>query len=301
MNIILAMLATFLWGTTYAVTQYSLSGWPPLLLGALRALPAGLLLLAIKPSIPASKDWPILLRLGAINIALFFGLLFIMAQTLPSAISGVGMVSLPVFAMLYYWLLHKKRPTLIQFISGSTLITLAWFLFDPLNLTLNPVGLMAMMAALISIIIGSTLIKGLGTKIHWWNVLCWQLIIGGTLLSIISFAHALKAPEQYLYVLQHISLLNVLGLIWLIVFNTMLAYALYVWLLSRMTVVEFTFAGISNPIAGILMGLVLMGDSFSAFQYLLMSLIILTSLIGSLMSTYFEKKKRKKMNLQNTQ
>jgi drug/metabolite transporter (DMT)-like permease len=296
MNVILAMLATFLWGTTYAVTQYSLSGWPPLLLGALRALPAGLILLAIKPSFPAAKDWPILLRLGAINIALFFGLLFIMAQTLPSAISGVGMVSLPVFAMFYSWLLHKKRPTLIQFTSGAILISLAWLLFDPLNLTLNPVGLMAMLAALISIIIGSTLIKGLGTKIHWWSVLCWQLIIGGALLSFISFAHALKTPEQYLSVLQNISMNNVLGLIWLIVFNTMIAYALYVWLLSRMTVVEFTFAGISNPIAGILMGLLLMGDSFSLLQYSLMGLIILTSLLGSLMGTYVERKKRKKMN-----
>lgn len=295
MNIILAMLAAFFWGTTYAVTQYSLSGWPPLLLGALRALPAGLILLAIKPSMPKRKDWPILIRLGSVNIALFFGLLFIMAQTLPSAISGVGMVSLPVFAMLYYWLLHKKKPTIIQLTSGGILISLAWLLFDPLNLTLNPIGLMAMAAALASIIIGSNIIQGLGTKIHWWSVLSWQLIIGGSILSVITFAHALKAPEQYLFVLEHISLLNILGLTWLIILNTMLAYALYVWLLGRMTVVEFTFAGISNPVAGILMGLLLVGESFTLFQYTLMASIIVTSLSGSLISTYYEKHKRKKL------
>jgi len=299
MNIILAMLAAFFWGTTYAVTQYSLSGWPPLLLGALRALPAGLLLLAIKPSIPKAKDWPILIRLGSINIALFFGLLFIMAQTLPSAISGVGMVSLPVFAMFYYWLIHKNAPTKIQLISGTILISLAWFLFDPLNLTLNPVGLFAMFAALMSIVIGSNIIQGLKARMHWWSVLCWQLIIGGSLLSIVAFAHALSSPTQYLSVLQHFSLLNALGLIWLILLNTMLAYALYVWLLSRMTVVEFTFAGISNPIAGILMGLLLVGDTFTLYQYLLMACIIATSLIGSLLSTYYERKKRQKLSTDN--
>lgn len=299
MNIILAMLAAFFWGTTYAVTQYSLSGWPPLLLGALRALPAGLLLLAIKPSIPNAKDWPILIRLGAINIALFFGLLFIMAQTLPSAISGVGMVSLPVFAMFYYWLIHKKKPTKVQLISGTILITLAWLLFDPLNLTLNPVGLIAMLAALMSIVIGSNIIQGLKGKMHWWPVLCWQLIIGGSLLSIIAFTHALSSPTQYLSVLQDFSRLNAMGLIWLILLNTMLAYALYVWLLSRMTVVEFTFAGISNPIAGILMGLLLVGDTFTLHQYLLMLCIIATSLIGSLLSTYYERKKIKKTNKNN--
>ncbi|WP_025564705.1 EamA family transporter [Psychromonas sp. SP041] len=293
MNVMLAMLAAFLWGTTYAVTQYSLPGWPPLLLGAIRALPAGLLLLAFKPSMPEAKYWPILVRLGSINIALFFGLLFIMAQTLPSAISGVGMVSLPVFAMFYYWLLHKKKPSKIQFISGMTLITLAWLLFDPLNLTLNPVGLIAMIAALASIVIGSNIIQGLKGKMHWWSVLCWQLIIGGSILTIIAFAHALSAPAQYLSVLQNFTSLNAMGLIWLVLLNTMLAYGLYVWLMTRMTVVEFTFAGISNPVAGILMGLLLVGDQFTLNQYLLMALIIATSLIGSLLSTYFERKKLK--------
>ncbi|MEL0660800.1 EamA family transporter [Psychromonas arctica] len=293
MNVMLAMLAAFLWGTTYAVTQYSLPGWPPLLLGAIRALPAGLLLLAFKPSMPEAKYWPILVRLGSINIALFFGLLFIMAQTLPSAISGVGMVSLPVFAMFYYWLLHKKKPSKIQFISGMTLITLAWLLFDPLNLTLNPVGLIAMIAALASIVVGSNIIQGLKGKMHWWSVLCWQLIIGGSILTIIAFAHALSAPTQYLSVLQNFTSLNAMGLIWLVLLNTMLAYGLYVWLMTRMTVVEFTFAGISNPVAGILMGLILVGDQFTLNQYLLMALIIATSLIGSLLSTYYERKKLK--------
>jgi len=293
MNVILAMIAAFFWGTTYAVAQYSLPDWPPLLLGAIRALPAGILLFAIKPTIPNKNDWPILIRLGSVNIAMFFGLLFIMAQTLPSAISGVGMVSLPVFAMIYYWLFHKTKPTKTQIISGSILISLAWLLFDPLNLTLNPVGLLAMFAALASIVIGSNIIKGLGTRMHWWTVLCWQLIIGGALLTVISFIQALHSPIQYMNALQNISLLNVLGLIWIIVLNTMLAYALYVWLLSRMTVVEFTFAGISNPVAGILMGLLLVGESFSAFQYTLMGLIIVTSLLGSLIATFLEQRTKK--------
>ena len=48
MNIVLAMIPAFFWGTTYAVTQLTLPDWPPLLLGALRALPAGLILLLIK-------------------------------------------------------------------------------------------------------------------------------------------------------------------------------------------------------------------------------------------------------------
>ena len=75
--------------------------------------------------------------------------------------------------------------------------------------------------------------------------------------------------------------------------NTALAYGLYVWLLRRMTVVEFTFAGVTNPIAGILSGLVLMGESFSIQQYSLMGAIILTSLISPLVGNYQKRKEQK--------
>ncbi|MCF2848761.1 EamA family transporter, partial [Pseudoalteromonas sp. PAST1] len=63
MNILFAMIPAFLWGTTYALTKYATPDWPPLLLGALRALPAGLLLLLLKPSLPTRSQWPSLLTL----------------------------------------------------------------------------------------------------------------------------------------------------------------------------------------------------------------------------------------------
>ncbi|WP_045498542.1 DMT family transporter, partial [Vibrio hyugaensis] len=251
MNILLAMIPAFFWGTTYAVTQFTLPDWPPVLLGALRALPAGLLLLAIKPSLPKKQDWKILLILGTINIAFFFGLIFVMALTLPSAISGVGMISVPVFAMLFGWTIYKRQPSSIQAISGATLIALAWFLFDPSSITLNPVGLVAMLAAITCIVIGSSVTKSLGSRMHWWTVLTWQLIIGGVVLSIAAGVLAGRNPEPYIHAVQNTSLRNVCGLLWVILLNTALGYGMYVWLLQRMSVVDFTFGGIANPIAGI--------------------------------------------------
>lgn len=296
MNIILAMVTAFCWGTTYAVTQYSLEGWPPLLLGALRALPAGLLLLMIKPNLPERNDWVILLRLGAINIALFFSLLFVMSQTLPSAISGMGMMYVPVFAMLFHWLVDKKSPTKLQALSGILLIVLAWNLFDPQQIQLNSIGLLALAAAIGCIVLGSNMTKSLTKNIHWWTVLSWQLILGGGLLAMAASLQAIVSPTQYINAWQNINHLNGLGLLWLILPNTALAYTLYVWLLSRMTVVEFTFAGISNPVAGILMGLFLLGESFSFHQYSLMAAMILTSLLSPLFTHYLHKKKIKKVN-----
>lgn len=290
MNILLAMIPAFFWGTTYAVTQFTLPDWPPVLLGALRALPAGLLLLAIKPSLPKKQDWKILLVLGTINIALFFGLIFVMALTLPSAISGVGMISVPVFAMLFGWAVYKRQPSLIQGISGAALIALAWFLFDPSSITLNPIGLIAMLSAIMCIVIGSSVTKSLGARMHWWTVLTWQLILGGIILSIAAAIFASFNPEPYVGALQNASLRNVSGLLWVIVLNTALGYGMYVWLLQRMSVVDFTFGGIANPVAGIVSGLVLMGESFTPVQYSLMLGMILMSLVPQLVMSFKQKR-----------
>lgn len=298
MNMMLAMLVAFCWGTTYAVTQYTLQGWPPLLLATLRALPAGLLLLMIKPNLPKTNEWGILLRLGLINIALFFSLLFVMSQTLPSAISGIGMISVPIFAMLLNWIFYKKSSSKAQVLSGILLMILAGLLFDPQQIQLSNIGLFALLAAILCVVIGGNLTKSLALNIHWWTILSWQLILGGMLLAIISSLQAIVSPAQYLNVLQSFSRLNMFGLLWLCLINTAFAYALYVWLLKRMSVVEFTFAGISNPIAGISMGLLLLSESFSFHQYSLMVAMIVTSLLPPLFSYYLNQKQKKTNKLQ---
>ncbi|MGV2986540.1 DMT family transporter [Vibrio sp. E150_011] len=290
MNILLAMIPAFYWGTTYAVTKFSLPDWPPILLGALRALPAGLLLIACKPTLPQKGDWPILFSLGLVNIAVFFGLIFVMAQTLPSAISGVGMVSVPVFAMLYHWLIGKRKPSWIQAISGLLLVIIAYFLFSPGSMVLNPVGLGAMLAAIMCIVVGSSVTKSLGNRMHWWTVLTWQLILGGTMLAIAAGIHATMTPSLYLNVYQNLDSRNIMGLLWVIGLNTALGYGMYVWLLQRMTVVDFTFGGIANPIAGIVCGMVLLGESFTTPQYVLMAGMIVTSLLPQVILAIRQKK-----------
>ncbi len=46
--------------------------------------------------------------------------------------------------------------------------------------------------------------------------------------------------------------------------------------------VAFTFGGIANPVAGIVTGMVLMGESFTAVQYSLMTGMIIMSLLPQL-------------------
>jgi drug/metabolite transporter (DMT)-like permease len=288
------MIPAFLWGTTYAVTKYATPDWPPLLLGALRALPAGLLLLLLKPSLPTRSQWPSLLTLGAVNIALFFAFIFIIAVNLPAAIAGVGMVSVPVVALLYAWIVKGQRPARVQAFCAIALVVLAWLLFDPAYVSLNVLGVAALLGALLTIVIGSTLVQSLSVHIHWWVVLTWQLIIGGSILLLAAFIDgSLLNPEQYQVVFEPISALQYSALFWLIVPNTAIAYTLYVWLLGRMSVAEFSFGTIANPIAGIVCAVLLINEQYQDWQYLLMFMMIVFSVLPQML-------KLKQLKLQKT-
>jgi drug/metabolite transporter (DMT)-like permease len=75
------------WGTTYIVTTELLPPGRPLLTAALRALPAGLLLLAVTRRLPHGDWWWRAAVLGTLNIGAFFALLFISAYRLPGGVA----------------------------------------------------------------------------------------------------------------------------------------------------------------------------------------------------------------------
>jgi drug/metabolite transporter (DMT)-like permease len=298
MNILLAMIPAFLWGTTYAVTKYATPDWPPILLGAVRALPAGIILLLFKPSWPKINQWGGLLLLAVVNIALFFTFIFIMAVNLPAAIAGVGMVSVPVVALIYAWIFKGQRPALVQSACAFGVMVLAWRLFDPQHVVINATGIFALAAALLCIVVGSTLVQKISRKIHWWTVLTWQLILGGYMLAMTVIAQAVYfEPQQYHVLSESITTTQWIALFWLVVPNTALAYTLYVWLLGRMTVVEFTFGTIANPIAGILSAVVLLAEQYQAWQYGIMIMMITFSVLPQGVKLVQQSRRRKKASV----
>lgn len=192
------------------------------------------------------------------------------------------MVSVPVFAMIIYWVVYKQKPSLLKLACGLGLVVFAWALFNPSSMTLDPIGMLAMLGAISCIVIGSLLTQALGKSMHWYGVVTWQLIIGGFGLGLAALVQYLIQPDAFA-VMTSVNVTNVVGLVWIIVLNTALAYALYVWLLQRMSVVDFTFAGVANPIAGVLFGWLLLGETFHIVQYALMAAMIVFSMLPQVM------------------
>ncbi len=84
----LTALAPITWGTSYLVTTELLPPDRPLLTATLRALPAGLLLLAVTRLLPRGGWWWKAAVLGTLNIGAFFALMFVSAYRLPGGVAA---------------------------------------------------------------------------------------------------------------------------------------------------------------------------------------------------------------------
>src|SRR5215468_8222898 len=89
-------LAPAIWGTTYLATTQLLPAGRPLLAAVLRALPAGLVLIAITRRLPHGIWWWRAFVLGALNIGAFFALLFVAAYRLPGGVAATIIAAQPL-------------------------------------------------------------------------------------------------------------------------------------------------------------------------------------------------------------
>ena len=111
LNIALTALAPMSWGTTYIVTTEFLPPGHPLLVGALRSLPIGLLLTIALRQLPKGIWWWRILILGGLNIGIFHPLLLIAAYRLPGGVVASTGAIQPLLVALFSWLIWPKKTT----------------------------------------------------------------------------------------------------------------------------------------------------------------------------------------------
>ena len=92
----LAALAPIAWGSGYYVTETFLPPDRPLFGAMVRALPFGLLLLALRPGLPHGIWWWRSLVLGILNVGAFFVLIFVAAYRLPGGLAATLTATAPV-------------------------------------------------------------------------------------------------------------------------------------------------------------------------------------------------------------
>ncbi len=261
-------LAPVAWGANYYVTHRYLPAGAPLWGAALRALPAGLLLLAAARRLPRGAWWWRSAVLGALNTAAFFVLVYLASQWLPAGTAAMVMALSPLALMLCAWLLVGERPLPAQLLGGAVGVggVVLMLAGDPgpaggtggASGTDGLPGLLASLGALLASSVGYVLAKrwaapadGGGTP----GVLAstaWQLTLGGLLL--LPVAALAEGPPPAL----DGGALAAFGYTSLVA--TALAFLVWFTGLRRLPAATVGLIGLLNPVTGVLLGTALDGE-----------------------------------------
>ncbi|MGE3588731.1 MAG: EamA family transporter [Ilumatobacteraceae bacterium] len=251
-------LAPAAWGLTYLVTTELLPSGRPMLVGALRALPAGLILLVITRQRPRGMWWWRAAVLGTLNIGAFFALLFVAAYRLPGGVAAtLGAIQPLVAGGLAVVLLGERlQPRVI----GASLLGLGGvsLLVLRADARLDGLGVAAGLAGACSMATGVVLTKRWGRPVSLMAFTSWQLIAGGLVLAPLALAlEGLPAG---------LTTRNLAGFTWLATGGTAVAYVLWFRGIARLPVGQVSLLGVLSPIVAVLSGWLVLGQRLTALQ-----------------------------------
>jgi len=271
------------WGSTYYVTQTFLPTGAPLWGATLRALPAGLVLLAVSRRRPTGTWWWRSAVLGTMNMGAFFGLLFVAAQRLPSSTASMVMANSPIALMLVAWLVLSERPRARALAGAGVGIAGALLMLGGGAGGVDAVGLLASVSAMLLASFGFVLAKRWGSGGGTGDagadapgvvaMTSWQLVAGGlVLLPAAAVVHG--APPA-------LDLTAVAGFAYVSLVATALAYLAWFTGLQRLPAATVGLIGLLNPVTGVLLGTLLAGDVLTVAQGAGIGLVLAGVLAGS--------------------
>ncbi|WP_369186702.1 EamA family transporter [Streptomyces sp. R08] len=272
----LTALAPISWGTTYAVTTQFLPPDRPLFTGLMRALPAGLVLLALARVLPRGAWWWKSAVLGALNIGAFFPLLFLSAYRLPGGMAAVVGSIGPLFVVGLSALLLGQRPTARSVLTG----TVAAFGVSLVVLraagALDPVGVLAALASTASMSTGTVLTKRWGRPdgVGPLALTGWQLTAGGLLIAPVAFLVEGAPPA--------LDGRAIGGYLYLALANTAVAYWLWFRGIGRLSATQVTLLGPLSPLTAAVVGWAALGQALSPVQLAGMTLAFGATVFGQI-------------------
>ncbi|MGW2340464.1 DMT family transporter [Streptomyces sp. NPDC001661] len=267
-----AALAPVAWGANYFVTHEYLPAGSPWWGAALRALPAGLLLLALSRKLPRGVWWWRSAVLGLLNTSGFFLLVYLAAHLLTTATASTLMALSPAALMLSAWALLSERPRVAPLAGaaiglGGVVLMLAGQAGAP-----SVPGLLASAGALATSSVGYALSKRWGNEAGVLASTAWQLTFGGVLLLVAAVVFEGGPPA--------FTATGAAALAYTAVIATALAFVAWFTGLRHLPAATVGLIGLLNPLTGVALGVALGGEALTVRQAAGMALVLLGIALG---------------------
>lgn len=269
----------FIWGTTYLAIKYAVETIPPFMMMGIRSLIAGALLygwgLSRGDKNASVSQLPSLLLIGFLFFLIGHGILAWAEKTVPSGVAAVLIAVEPILLALFEPLFTKEghvgSRVMIGMMIGFAGIA---FLVVPHGLDLRnanlagSLGIIVCTSAWAGGAIYSRVIK-LPTSPFITGGL--QLLSGGIMLILGS----LLLGEWSSFTISQVTMKSWLGLSYLIIFGSVIAFSAYTWLLTVTSATKISTHTFVNPVVALLIGWAIGGEALTMEIMIAMALIIL--------------------------
>ncbi len=266
--ILLALLVTFLWSTSFVIIKIGLAEIPPLTFAGLRYSIAFICLLPFvftkKNKLVIKnlekKDWTKLILLGILFYAFTQGTQFIGLSLLPAVTVSLWLNFTPLIVAVMAIFLLKEFPTFLQW-SGVVLFIIGiTTYFFPVNLSENQwTGLIVMTIGVLANAASAVLGRNINREARINPVVITIVSMGiGSVILLVAGLMIQGLPS--------ISLQNILYLLWLAVINTALAFTIWNLTLQKLSAMESSIINGTMLIQIALLAWIFLGEAITMQQ-----------------------------------
>ncbi len=248
------------WGSTYLAIHFVVDGIPPLMSSAMRNFCAGPILLGFLKwrgtAWPTRRQWRNGALIGFMMMGLGNGFVCLAETRVPSGLAALVIAGVPVFAILFAWVLNGARPRLLEWLgvvvglAGMALLNL------DLHAAASPLYVGVLFIAAASWAGATVLQRSLNMPAGPMSAAV-QMLGGGASLVVMS---ALRGERLDV---ATVPLSAWLALAYLVVFGSIVAYTAFVYVISHSRPALATSYAYVNPVVAVGLGVLFAGESVS--------------------------------------
>lgn len=243
------------WGSTYLAIRYAVETIPPLVTAAVRHSVAGSFLLVFAMARgyrPKREHWVAGLVVGAFFFLIGHGTLHWAEQYVGSGLAALLIATEPMFILVLAWAVGQQKISRLSALGlGLGVVGVAVLTGAELNAkTSSLIGLVAVLTGSLSWAAGVVISPKLKLPNDALARTAVPLVCGAVML----LATAGVTGEFHNVHWASVSLKSILGLAYLIVFGSIVAFTAYTWLLQRCPPALVATHTYANPVVAVLLG-----------------------------------------------
>jgi drug/metabolite transporter (DMT)-like permease len=279
-QVALAFAAIYLvWGSTYLAIRYAVETIPPLVTAGIRHSIAGGILLAwawVRGFRPTRANWISGIMVGALFFFVGHGSLHWAEQYVGSGLAALLVATEPMFILVLAWAMGQQKISRLSAL-GLGLGVLGVAVLTGAELTVKGSSLVALLAVLLGSFAWSAGVV-ISPKVKLPSDALGRTALPTICGAVMLLAAAGLTGEFHSTHWASISVKSILGLAYLIVFGSIIAFTAYTWLLQRCPPALVATHTYANPVVAVFLGWLLASEPLTS-RVVLASVAILGAIV----------------------